>query len=303
MKKEHIHLVAARIETCVFLWIGILLIGMVKCNITRFFVAHRLKPFIAGAGCFFLLWGVQNILIFSSPDRKRQSIPHQDSGYFIHEAVFLILVFFISIPVIRYLEPGITQKKFISAVASDGTISQTQLNSQIKRYSDSQFQTIESPLNSGTSGILYQKTVRHSLTTSADQLLSGYYPEKKQIVISDTEGAGWVKEIENHTSSYIGWSVKMKGKIVTDPSVFAPGMFCPSRELMTCCVADLSLIGFTCIYDIHGPFAQFIRDGSWVMVTGTVKQGDYQGQPEPQLVCTAVEETAPPEDEYLYPQF
>jgi uncharacterized membrane protein YcgQ (UPF0703/DUF1980 family) len=72
---------------------------------------------------------------------------------------------------------------------------------------------------------------------------------------------------------------------------------------MTCCVADLSLIGFTCLYDTNGPFGQFIRDGSWVMVTGTVKQGDYQGHPEPQLVCTAVEETSPPEDEYLYPQF
>jgi putative membrane protein len=141
----------------------------------------------------------------------------------------------------------------------------------------------------------------HTFTASSERVLDGYYPEKKQIVVSDTEGAGWVKEIAAHTSSYIGWSVTMKGCVVTDPSVFGPGMFCPSRELMTCCVADLSLIGFTCLYDTTGPFAGLIQDGAWVTVTGTVKQGEYQGEPEPQLICTAVKKAAPPDDQYLYP--
>jgi len=146
-----------------------------------------------------------------------------------------------------------------------------------------------------------KRTLPHTLTTVSGQTLGGCYAGEKRICISDTEGAGWIKEIEENVSSYIGWTVTMKGCVVTDPSVFSPGMFCPSRELMTCCVADLSLIGFTCRYDMNGPFAALIYDGSWVTVTEILQQGDFQGQSEPQIVCTHIEKADPPEDLYLYP--
>jgi uncharacterized membrane protein YcgQ (UPF0703/DUF1980 family) len=70
---------------------------------------------------------------------------------------------------------------------------------------------------------------------------------------------------------------------------------------MTCCVADLSLIGFTCLYDMHGPYAELVRDDTWVTVTGIITAGTYQGEPEPQIQCTEIKEAAPPENPYLYP--
>ena len=301
MKSKHIHFIAAGIETAVFFWIGILLIGIVTRNITRFFVVHRLKPFIFGSGIVFLFWGIQSLRQFSSFDRQKQPRMHHDSAYFFHLAVFLVLTVFISIPIFRYLKTGTTVEKKLSLTGSEGPISRDQLNSQVRRYSDSQFNAVESAQNSAESDTSYQNAVQYSFTTTSDNLLHGYYPGQKKIVISDTEGAGWVKEIEDHTSLYTGWSVTMKGCVVTDPSIFNRGMFCPSRELMTCCVADLSLIGFTCLYDPDGPFAGLIRGGTWVTVTGTVKQGEYQGQPEPQLVCTSVIKADPPADPYLYP--
>ncbi|MCK9170032.1 MAG: TIGR03943 family protein [Treponema sp.] len=301
MKNRHIHFIAAGIETTVFFWIGILLIGIVTRNITRFFVVHRLKPFIFGSGIVFLLWGIQRLRQFSSSDRQKQAMIHHDRAYFFHLGVFLVLTVFVSIPIFRYLKTGTKAANTLSLTGPEGPISHDQLDSQVRRYSDSQFNAVESAQNSSQSAASYQNAVQHSFTTTSDDLLHGYYPEEKKILISDTEGAGWIKEIENHTSSYIGWSVTVKGCVVSDPSIFSRGMFCPSRELMTCCVADLSLIGFTCLYDPDGPFSGLIRDGTWVSVTGTVKQGEYQGQPEPQLVCTSVIKADPPADPYLYP--
>ncbi len=299
MKNERIHSIAAGVETAIFIWLGILLVGIVTSNITRFFVVHRLKPFIAGAGVVFLLWGMQNL-------KQVRAAQHHDAEYFFHMAAFFILVFIVSIPVFQYMKPGIPQSGAVGITASGGISTLRQFNSQIQPYPDGQLQAGESQQDSDLfpaagSDVSYSGAVLHAFTASSARPLSGYYPGKKLIVIGDTDGAGWVKEIENQTSSYIGWSVTMKGCVVTDPSVFGPGMFCPARELMTCCVADLSLIGFTCLYDTDGPFAGLIQDGSWVTVTGILQQGEYQGRPEVQLVCTSVESASPPADLYLYP--
>lgn len=285
MKNERIHSIAAGAETAIFLWLGILLVGMVSHNLTRFFVVHRLKPFIAGTGVVFLLWGMQNL-------KQIRTAHHHDASYFFHMSAFFILVFLVSVPVFQYLRPGVPQREAGGITSSDDI--------SIRNQPDAQQDSDLFPAAPG-SDASYSEAVRRTFSSSSAHPLSGYYPEKKQIIISDTEGAGWVKEIEDHTSSYIGWSVTMKGSVVTDPSVFGPGMFCPSRELMTCCVADLSRIGFTCLYDTDGPFAGLIQDGSWVTVTGILKQGEYQGQPEVQLVCTSVKKASPPENPYLYP--
>jgi Predicted membrane protein len=308
MKLERAGLYADCAEAGVFLWLGILLVGIVSQNITRFFVVHRLKPLIAGTGCVFLLWGIQQVRILTSANRRRydHDEPEHDGIRYVRLSVFLILAVCVSAAVFQYVHMRPLHRSSDSSAAEE-SISQTELESQVHRYSDAKVQVMEDAAGgvSGTAGAgtdtAYTHAVNQSFSTAAPRSLTGYYPEKKLIVISDTESAGWIKEIEDHTQQYTGWTVTMKGCVVTDPSVFGPGMFCPSRQLMTCCIADLSLIGFTCLYDVNGPFAPLIRDGRWVLVSGIIQQGSYQGQPEPQVVCTSVEPGTPPADPYVYP--
>jgi uncharacterized repeat protein (TIGR03943 family) len=309
MKLKGENLIAAGVEAGIFLGLGILLIGIVSQDITRFFVVHRLRPFIAGTGIVFLLWGIQNLAVLTSSDKRKHTflLVHHNSGYYFQRGIFVLLLFFVSIAVFQYRnsgKPRNTVQIQDDAGFSSG-VTQAQLNSQVQRYSDVQMQAIESEQSdasfSAVQGATVRQPVPHTFTTASGQMLGGYYPDKKQIVISDTEGAGWVKEIEDHAALYTGWSVTMKGCVVTDPSVFSPSMFCPSRELMTCCVADLSLIGFTCLYDTRGPFAYLIHDGTWITVTGILKEGEFEGKTEPQLICTSVKKSSIPDDLYLYP--
>jgi putative membrane protein len=143
--------------------------------------------------------------------------------------------------------------------------------------------------------------VPDTLKADSGKILAGYYKNEKHIEINDAQLYPWMEEIEEHLNNYTGWTVTMKGQVVTDPSLFEPGTFSPTRKLMTCCVADLSLIGFTCLYDMHGPYAELVRDDTWVTVTGIITAGTYQGEPEPQIQCTEIKEAAPPENPYLYP--
>ncbi len=310
MKTKKVRFTADFIEAGLFLWIGILLVGIVAQNITRFFVVHRLKPFIAGTGIICICWGMQKVSAFfsSAENQQHQEQEASETVYHFRLLIFYCLALCVSLAVFQYRGAG-AQRNTHTPAAKNGTITENELNSQIQRYpggtspSGSEAQD-EAPLQDGAgmeTSVNKIQTLPHTLTTASGQTLGGYYPDEKRICISDTEGAGWIQEIEEHTSLYTGWTITMKGCVVTDPAVFGPGMFCPSRELMTCCVADLSLIGFTCSYDTNGPFAALIHDGSWVTVTGILKQGDFQGQPEPQIVCTHIEKADPPADVYLYP--
>lgn len=304
MKTKNVFFITDLIETCIFLWLGILLVGIAAQNITRFFVVHRLKPFIAGTGIICICWGIQKLSAFSFPEKKRPDSveEQQEPAYHFRLLIFYCLTLCVSVAVFQYRNRG-TWRNTNHAAGKNGLITEKELNSQIQRYPSSMLRTggTQQERTETEPAVNQKRTLPHTLTTVSGQTLGGCYAGEKRICISDTEGAGWIKEIEENASSYIGWTITMKGCVVTDPSVFGPGMFCPSRELMTCCVADLSLIGFTCRYDTNGPFAALIHDGTWVTVTGILQQGEFQGHPEPQVVCTDVEKASSPSDVYLYP--
>jgi putative membrane protein len=97
--------------------------------------------------------------------------------------------------------------------------------------------------------------------------------------------------------SYLGRRIEMTGFVFFDPENFAADQFVPARMLMTCCAADMVAVGALCRYDD----AAALEEDSWVKVVGTVGATDFLGETVPYIEAESVQETTPPDDEYIYP--
>lgn len=97
-------------------------------------------------------------------------------------------------------------------------------------------------------------------------------------------------------STVIQLVIHTMGQVLTDPQYFPQGCFSPSRQLMTCCVADLFTIGFKCQYE----YTDTLTDGEWISVTGKLTMVDMEEYQELQLIVDTVEPCDPPLEPYVY---
>ena len=65
---------------------------------------------------------------------------------------------------------------------------------------------------------------------------------------------------------------------------------------MVCCAADLAGYGLICEYDNRSE----LKDNEWIIVTGTIKKGSYQGADIPILTEVKIEKAEAPKEEYIY---
>lgn len=128
------------------------------------------------------------------------------------------------------------------------------------------------------------------------RLLHGYDPAAQTLLIPQEETFFWLTEIYSNPAPFLHTTVHTMGKVLRNPKFFTTDCFSPSRELMTCCVADLYTIGFKCQFDA----AQALTEGDWVSVTGPLEMVDANGQKELRLIAQSVEPCEPPADPYLY---
>ncbi|MEA4927676.1 MAG: TIGR03943 family protein [Candidatus Limiplasma sp.] len=128
------------------------------------------------------------------------------------------------------------------------------------------------------------------------RILHGYDPATQTLNIPQEETFFWLTEIYSNPTPFLHTNVHTMGKVLKNPKFFTSDCFSPSRELMTCCVADLYTIGFKCQFDS----AQALSEGDWVSVTGPLEMVDVNGQQELRLLAQSVEPCEPPADPYVY---
>ncbi len=137
---------------------------------------------------------------------------------------------------------------------------------------------------------------------SASSELPGLDTKNMKITVSNDDFGLWFSEIYTNMEKYTGYTIVMTGYVFKDSELFEENEFAPARLMMSCCVADLSPAGLTCIYDK----ASELKADSWVTVEGTLQIGqyEYEGEKydEPQIV---VEKITPAEEAegYVYPYF
>lgn len=118
-----------------------------------------------------------------------------------------------------------------------------------------------------------------------------------ELDITDADYAIWYMDCMENPKKYIGKKVKFLG-LVYNPDKLKNGVFVPGRFAMTCCVDDVTFIGFKCKYADE----KKIPHKSWINITAEVRYEfarEYKGK-GPVLYPVSIEPAEKPDDELVY---
>lgn len=87
-----------------------------------------------------------------------------------------------------------------------------------------------------------------------------------ELEITDADYAIWYMDCLDNPKKYEGKKVSFLA-LVYNPDKLKKGIFVPGRFAMTCCVEDITFIGFKCKY----PDEDKIPHKSWIHITAQIK--------------------------------
>lgn len=117
------------------------------------------------------------------------------------------------------------------------------------------------------------------------------------IKISDADYAIWYMDAQENYKKYDGKKVEFLG-YVYNPDKMKKGVMVPGRFAMTCCIEDVTFLGFKCKY----PDSKSIPHKSWIKITAEIRVEfamEYKGK-GPVLYPVSIEPAEEPEDELVY---
>ena len=117
------------------------------------------------------------------------------------------------------------------------------------------------------------------------------------IEITDADYAIWYMDCMDNPKKYEGKKVSFLA-LVYNPEKLKKGVFVPGRFAMTCCIEDVTFIGFKCKYADEDK----IPHKSWLNITAEVHvefAREYKGK-GPVLYPVSIEPAEKPEDELVY---
>lgn len=118
-----------------------------------------------------------------------------------------------------------------------------------------------------------------------------------ELEITDADYAIWYMDCLENPKRYEGKKVHFLA-LVYNPERLKKGVFVPGRFAMTCCVEDVTFIGFKCKYARE----EEIPHRSWIDITAEVRvefAKEYKGK-GPVLYPVSVVPAEAPEDELVY---
>ena len=117
------------------------------------------------------------------------------------------------------------------------------------------------------------------------------------IEISDADYAIWYMDAQENYKKYDGKKVEFTG-LVYNPDKMKKGVMVPGRFAMTCCIEDVTFVGFKCKYED----SKSIAHKSWIHIVAEIRVEfavEYKGK-GPVLYPVSVEPADKPEDELVY---
>lgn len=125
----------------------------------------------------------------------------------------------------------------------------------------------------------------------------GGFLQNGVIVMSSGNFYSCLNELYAHLDQYKGKPIQVEGFVFKDNGGFAKDEFVPARLMMVCCAADMEPIGLLCRYDKTPQ----LKADSWVDVTGTVGEAEFEGKTVPCIAVQSVEPAQNPDEAYVYP--
>ena len=120
---------------------------------------------------------------------------------------------------------------------------------------------------------------------------------KDEIDIADSDYGIWYMDAMENYKKYDRKKVKFLA-LVYNPDKLKKGVFVPGRFAMTCCIEDVTFIGFKCKYDRE----EELPHKSWITITAEIRvefAREYKGK-GPVLYPISIEKAQKPEDELVY---
>lgn len=117
------------------------------------------------------------------------------------------------------------------------------------------------------------------------------------IEISDADYAIWYMDAQENYKKYDGKKVEFTG-LVYNPDKLKKGVMVPGRFAMTCCIEDVTFLGFKCKY----ADSKRIAHKSWIHLVAQIRvefAAEYKGK-GPVLYPVSIEPAEKPEDELVY---
>lgn len=137
------------------------------------------------------------------------------------------------------------------------------------------------------------------INNNSDDYQGNNYILKMQdntIIMDETNFVKCVEEISNNPLKYVGKEITITGFVFKD-SNFNSNEFVPARMMMTCCAADMSVIGLLARYSL----ASELKENTWFRFTGIIKNSEIGGINIPYINIKSAEKIKTPENEYVYP--
>lgn len=117
------------------------------------------------------------------------------------------------------------------------------------------------------------------------------------IELTDADYAIWYMDAMENYKKYEKKKVKFLA-LVYNPDTLKKGVFVPGRFAMTCCIEDVTFIGFKCKYEKE----EELPHKSWITITAEIHvefAREYKGK-GPVLYPLSIEKAKKPEDELVY---
>lgn len=117
------------------------------------------------------------------------------------------------------------------------------------------------------------------------------------IELTDADYAIWYMDAMENYKKYEKKKVKFCA-LVYNPDSLKKGVFVPGRFAMTCCIEDVTFIGFKCKYEKE----EELPHKSWINITAEIHvefAREYKGK-GPVLYPVSIEKTEKPADELVY---
>lgn len=275
---------------------GIILVGftmllfklIISGDITNF-IAPKMLPFAYFATGVFLILGI--LQIWRSDSKEELDIycdcglDHSGKRSPIKSVLIYSLFLF---PVLTgfmfpevVLDSSVIAKRGINLGAASNPVEQEE-----KASDDTVVEASATESNSTSSA---------SETKSLDELFLEGLLNSEKIVVKDTEYQKITTYIETNLDKFIGKEIEIIGFVYREPD-FEPDQMAVSRFTVSCCVADLQVIGTMA----KGEMATQLKNDQWVKVTGTINKTERNGLALPSIDIGQLEVIEAPSDPYIY---
>jgi putative membrane protein len=122
--------------------------------------------------------------------------------------------------------------------------------------------------------------------------------EQDLIVVEDETFLDIMTVMDLYLDDFLGKKVQIMGFVYREPGLEQDEMVV-ARFSMTCCTADSAVYGLL----ITGEETREYENDTWVRVTGTIDQREFNGWNIPLIQVEKVEEVDEPENPYVYQSF